>query len=164
MKYAGMPMGMWVLSAARAETITRYLFCRSMTCRLLNCTAHHRSDLVNRIALASMHSVLFHGKQFLTELQHFSPAVIGVNVHDNKVAFAVFGKKNRFSGLSAQIGDLVVILADGCGRTNIHSWHNSTPRILIDDSKILIILESNFTTESIEAKNLAERQQSSSVG
>ena len=23
---------------------------------LLNCTAHHRSDLVNRIALASMHS------------------------------------------------------------------------------------------------------------
>ena len=47
MKYAGMPMGMWVLSAARADTITRYLFCRSMTCGLLNCTAHHRSDLVN---------------------------------------------------------------------------------------------------------------------
>ena len=111
-----------------------------------------------------MQTIFFHGKQFLAKFQHFFPAVVGINVHDNKVAFAVFGKKNRFSGLSAQIGDLVIILADGGGRTNIHSWHNSTPRILIDDSKILIILESNFTTESIEAKNLAERQQSSSVG
>ena len=72
--------------------------------------------------------------------------------------------KRSGSGLSAQIGDLVVILADGCGRTNIHSWHNSTSRIPIDDSNILIILESNFTTKLIEAENLAERQQSSSAG
>ena len=93
MKYAGMPMGMWVLSAARADTITRYLFCRSMTCGLLNCTAHHRSNLVNGVALTPVQTIFFHGKQFLAELQHFFPAVVGVNVHDNKVAFAVFGKK-----------------------------------------------------------------------
>ena len=164
MKYAGTPMGMWVLSAARADTITRYLFCCSMSGGLLDCTAHHRSDLINGIALTPVQTIFFHGKQFLAEFQHFFPAVVGVNVHDDQITLAVLGEKNRLRGLSAQIGDLVIILADGCGRTNIHSWYNSTPRILIDDSKILIILESNFTTESIEAKNLAERQQSSSVG
>lgn len=91
---------------------------------------------------AALHvsAIFFHGKQFLAKFQHFFPAVIGVNVHDDKVAFAVFGKKNRFSGLSAQIGDFVVILADGCGWTNIHSWHNSTSRIPMDNSRILIIL------------------------
>ena len=114
MKYAGTPMGMWVLSAARADTITRYLFCCSMSGGLLDRTAHHRSDLINGIALTPVQTIFFHGKQFLTELQHFFPAVIGVNVHDNKVAFAVFGKKKRFSGLSSHIGDLVIILSDVC--------------------------------------------------
>ena len=47
-------------------------------------------------------------------------------------------EKNRFSGLSAQIGDLVVILADGCGWTDIHK---STSCFGVTyNSKILIIL------------------------
>ena len=77
MKYAGTPMGMWVLSAARADTITRYLFCCSMSGGLLDRTAHHRSDLINGIALTPVQTIFFHGKQFLTELQHFFPAVVG---------------------------------------------------------------------------------------
>ena len=68
MKYAGMPMGMWALSAARADTITRYLFCCSMSGGLLDRTAHHRSDLINGIALTPVQTIFFHGKQFLTEL------------------------------------------------------------------------------------------------
>ena len=87
---------------------------------LLDRAAHHGSDLINRIALASTHPVLFHGKQLFAELQHFFTAVVGFDVHDDQVTLAVLGEKNRLSGFSAQIGDLVVVLTNRCRWTDIH--------------------------------------------
>ena len=49
-----------------------------------------------------------------------SRSFVGLDVHNDQVPFPILGEENRLPGLSALLGDLVVVLADGRGWTDDH--------------------------------------------
>ena len=53
-------------------------------------------------------------------ISHFFPAGEALNVHNDQIPFSVFGQVYRGLGFAAQLGNLIVILPNGSGRTNIH--------------------------------------------
>ena len=48
------------------------------------------------------------------------PFILSLDVHNDQVPFPILGEENRLPGLSALLGDLVVVLADGRGWTDDH--------------------------------------------
>ena len=58
---------------------------------LLNCLLHHRCNLIHGVIWCAMETVLLDSEQLFAQLQHFFPSCERIDIHDNKIAFAVLG-------------------------------------------------------------------------